>query len=434
MYALGLDIGTTTISAVVVDIVSGAVAQALTETNRNGIAGEAFERLQDADLIWDQARGIVERLVITHPGIACIGLTGQMHGLLYADAQGRAASPLYTWQDGRGDLPADAGLTYAAALSKATGCRLATGYGAVTHDYNRKNGIVPARAAWAMTIQDYVGMRLTERTEPLTHVSDADSFGAPDWSGLAKLIRVTCGTDCLGKTPAGVPVAVAIGDNQASFIGSVRSAEDSVLINIGTGGQITMAVEDGRCCEGVEARPYVDGKTLLVGFSLCGGRAYALLERLFCDVAALAGARPDSLFESMNALADLPVSAPLDVDARFCGTRQDSALRGAITGICDHNLTPAHLVQGVLRGMVNELYAPYANMRPQAACAPAHLIGSGNGIRRNPALRALFEQAFGMPMLIPAHCEEAAFGAALFAAAATGMSASVQAAQEIIRY
>ena len=37
--------------------------------------------------------------------IAVIGITGQMHGIVYTDCNGMAISPLYTWQDGRGNLP-----------------------------------------------------------------------------------------------------------------------------------------------------------------------------------------------------------------------------------------------------------------------------------------------------------------------------------------
>ena len=43
------------------------------------------------------------------------------------------------------------------------------------------------------------------------------------------------------------------------------------------------------------------------------------------------------------------------------------------------------------------------------------LTGSGNGIRRNPLMRRLAEEMFEMPMEIPEHEEEAAYGAALTA-------------------
>ncbi len=48
------------------------------------------------------------------------------------------------------------------------------------------------------------------------------------------------------------------------------------------------------------------------------------------------------------------------------------------------------------------------------------LVGSGNAIRLNPALRRAFERRFGMPMAVPAHREEAAYGAALLAGASGG--------------
>lgn len=434
MLSIGFDIGTTTLSAVVMDAQTGAALEALTVQNDAAIPAEAWARLQDPDAIWERAAPIIRRLCTSHEDVRCVGLTGQMHGLVYVDEGGDAVSPLYTWQDGRGALLVPDGRSYADALSALTGKRIATGYGAATHYYNQLHGLVPARAAWAMTIQDYIGMRLTGRREPLMHLSNTHSFGAPDWPGIAPLIRATGETALIGETPCGVPVAVAIGDNQASFIGSVRSPADSVLVNIGTGGQISVATQRGEALDGVEVRPFVDGGSLLAYSSLCGGRAYALLERLFREIATAAGAPEGRLFAQMNALAAQPISDPLAISTLFSGTRGDPALRGSIHNISDANLTAAHLVQGVLRGMVDELVAPFPGMRAQMAAPPAHLIGSGNGIRQNSALRALFENAFGMGMRIPAHREEAAFGAALFALAACGARASVADAQSIIKY
>ncbi len=46
-----------------------------------------------------------------------IGFTGQMHGMLYVDASGMAVSPLYTWQDGSGEIPLEDGRTCVEILS-----------------------------------------------------------------------------------------------------------------------------------------------------------------------------------------------------------------------------------------------------------------------------------------------------------------------------
>ena len=42
----------------------------------------------------------------------------------------------------------------------------------------------------------------------------------------------------------GTPVCVACGDNQASFLGSVGDLAGSVLVNVGTGGQVSVHVGD----------------------------------------------------------------------------------------------------------------------------------------------------------------------------------------------
>jgi len=48
------------------------------------------------------------------------------------------------------------------------------------------------------------------------------------------------------------------------------------------------------------------------------------------------------------------------------------------------------------------------------------MTASGNAVRKNPVLRQILAETFGLPLQIPAHTEEAAFGAALFAARGAG--------------
>jgi len=433
MYALGMDIGTTSLSAVLINIDSGEILDTYTALNTAKIEAESWERHQDAESIWEIARGIKERFAGSK--LDCIGLTGQMHGLLYTDISGLPVSPLYTWQDSRGDLIRSNGQTYTQFLSAKVGGKLATGYGAVTHVYNLENGLVPSNAKWAMTIQDYIGMKLVGGNAPLTHTSNSESFGAPQWEGLAPFICTTNENVCIGTTKENVPVAVAIGDNQASFIGSVRDATNTVLINIGTGGQISVKA-NGSITDypDVDRRSYIDGGTLLVGYSLCGGYAYELLENLFREVAVLAGAECGPLYEKMNTLASKNLENKLTVSTQFRGTRNNPEIRGAIWDISDSNLTPAHLVQAVLQSVVDELLVPYRNMCKTIKRLPTFMVGSGNGIRRNPVLRKMFEDSLGMPMNIPAHQEEAAYGAALFATVACGKRKTLSEAQKVIQY
>lgn len=62
------------------------------------------------------------------------------------------------------------------------------------------------------------------------------------------------------------------------------------------------------------------------------------------------------------------------------------------------------------------------------------MIGSGNGLRKNPALQRLLSERFGMKLLIPVHREEAAFGAALTGMTAAGLAENIEQAQKLISY
>ena len=487
MYAIGVDIGTTTICALVFDCGGAGAVKAVTVPNDAYIEARAFESLQDPQLIFEKVKNAIDSLVAEYGPIVAIGLSCQMHGIVYVDADGNAASPLYTWQDGRGDQAGTDGAGYAGELKRLTGCGgLATGYGAVTHFYNVMNGLVPREAAGFCSIGDYAAMRLTGKNRCASHQSNAASFGLFDLragrfdaGAIAKggmdpafFPAVERGCAVFGETAGGVPVSYCIGDNQASYIGSVASPEESVLINVGTGGQISVAcgaadgagsggasvkpagpdgVRDGDGCDNItqagsdisadlpaalELRPLIGDRFIQVGAILCGGRAYAALENFFAQVLDIAGAAPRGrLYEAMNRLAENEANVaadPLAVSTRFSGTRQSPDMRGGIYNLGLNNFTPAHFTAGVIAGIAEEFYELYGHM--EGAGRRTLLVGSGNGLRKNRALQKRLSERFGMPLLIPEHTEEAAFGAALYALAACERYAGLAEAQAAIRY
>lgn len=449
MNVIGLDMGTTTLSAVVVDSESGSMPQVMNIANGAAMpAVDRFDRLQDPEVIARRALGLVAALKEKYD-VTAIGLDGQMHGIVYVDAEGCAVSPLFTWQDQRGEAPLG-DTTYAGELERRTGRPVATGYGLVTHFWNVLNDRIPKGAAKLCTIYDYIGMKLTGRKTPLLHVSSAASMGLVDpltgqWDADAVrcagmdpgiLPEVTGDFAVIGRDPNGIPVCCGLGDNQASFIGTVRQMEGSVLMNMGTGGQISMLARSPLSTGDLEARPLGGGRSILVGSMLCGGRAYALLEGFMRSCAKLAGDVDHPLYEAMNRLGLelLDDDRPLTVDTRFNGTRTQPALRGSVTGIGTGNFDAGHLVAGTLLGMARELHDLYGAMLAAGNAPATRMIGSGNGIRRNPALKHAFEKTFGMPMQVPAHAEEAAFGAALAAMVAAGLKPSLAEAQRLIQY
>ena len=104
-----------------------------------------------------------------------------------------------------------------------------------------------------------------------------------------------------GKT---IPVAVAFGDDQASFLGSVNQ-DCKVLLNVGTGGQVSVYSEELIKADGIECRPYLKGSYLMAGASLCGGYSYNLVKRFFEEIYALAGVGclPKDIYSIMNRIA-----------------------------------------------------------------------------------------------------------------------------------
>ncbi len=424
MHIIGIDIGTTSICGVAVDTESGTVLRSHTEASNAFIRTEReWEKIQSVEKIISTAKGILDSL-ITEETVA-IGVTGQMHGILYFDKNGQAVSPLYTWQDRRSALPYGES-TYAEHL----GARV--GYGCATDFYNRENGLVPKDAVGFCTIYDYLVMQLSERKSPLMHVTSAASLGCFDickqsFTNGAET-RVTDGYVLAGKY-RGVPISVGIGDNQASVL-STLTDEDSALLNVGTGSQISVLSDRAVIAEGIEARPYFENKYLLVGAALCGGRAYALLKDFYKKIYSYKESLSDGEVYSLMDQMAMVGEQTLSVDTRFSGTREDDSVRGGIFGISTENFTPEALLRGVLSGMVDELYTMYEKMEKRTH----GLVGSGNGIRRNEQLIRCAEKRFGAKMQIPAHTEEAAVGAALYGAVCAGVYQSIAQAQKNIRF
>ena len=451
MRVMGIDIGTTSISMVLVDAETGALTTRETVNHASFIDdGCPVGKAQDPARILSIALDRYAALVREYGLPAAIGLTGQMHGMLYVDARGEAVSPLYTWQDGRGNLPMAGGCSYARYLRDSGAGAAASGYGLTTHFYLSRNGQVPAGAAHMTTISDYLAMKLTGSAEPVLGADMAASWGCFDLErrafrlnalkalgvDISLLPRVEPGYAIVGRTPEGVPVMLSAGDNQASVLGSVQDVANTVLINIGTGSQVSFGADRYYDCEGaIELRPCGGSGYICVGSGLCGGRAYAMLEQFYREVSGQDAPLYDRMLAQAEAFIDqCGKDAAWRVRTTFSGTRSNPDERGGIEGIGVENFRPGALTAGVIAGILDELYGEYRQMCRLTGAQALALVGSGNGLRRNPLMRRMAGEMFGMPLRVPVHQEEAAFGAALCAMAAAGIAPSLREAQALIRY
>ena len=371
MKIMGIDIGTTTVSVVMTDTETGKLlAKETVEHNSFLRSSKPEQKLQDPERIYEIVRELLIKQQKENGLPDGIGFTGQMHGMLYVDASGKAVSPLYTWQDGSGEIPLENGKT-CAELLQGVGAA-ASGYGVVTHFYLQKKDQIPKDAVRMTTISDYIAMRLCENTVPVIGLDMAASWGCFDlrkqeflYEALEQagvdtsyLPEVRKGHFFIGETRAGVPVMGSIGDNQA----------------------------------------------------------YAMLEQFYREAAET----EERLYSRMQEQAEKFIEkygkeAAWKVDTAFSGTRSNPSHRGMIAGIGVENFHPGALTVGVICGILNELHEQYEQMCQLTGKKATRLTGSGNGIRRNSLMRRLAEEMFKMPMEIPEYEEEAAYGAALTA-------------------
>ncbi len=427
--AVGIDIGTTTVSGIVLNAEDNSVLQIYNVPNDSNLPSKhSWEHQQSPERILAIVKGILDQILKNYP-VSSIGVTGQMHGILLISPDGEALSPLYTWQDMSAGMGENSSCEQ---LEHLTGYRVPGGYGLATLYHLVRTNQIPQQAYVTGTIMDFITMNLCGLSRPVMHITNAASWGLFSTSrkhfdsdllkraGISEEILpvVTAETKVIG-TYQNIPVAVAIGDNQAAFMGSVSEPGTSVLVNIGTGSQVSVLSEMITNADGVliEARPF-DGKSLLYsGSCLSGGRSYALLEKFFRRFAVFCGMKDKPYYEELNQLAKAGMDAGnwVDICTTFFGTRENPDLQGAITRIGEDNFTPEAFSAGILYGMARELYELYQKMPHKGI---TKLIASGNGVRKNPNFCRVLEDVFKMKLTIPDHTEEAAYGAAMFGAKA----------------
>lgn len=452
---LSLDIGTSNLCALALSCDSLGPVAICSQKNDTAITNLPADYHEQAPLrIRDLCLELIQKLLseknVCDDEVAGIGITGQMHGVLLVNSEMEPQSNLITWRDQRtlaNDKPGSINKTGQAvdtSVHERTGCRLHAGYGGATLRWLEKNGRLSERVV-ALTIADYIAGCLTGvcATEA-THAASWGIFNlqkgqwdseAIDKLGIPKKVLPTVNSTAkpLGTIqPAiakqlglgsGVQVCSPVGDNQASIIGAAGFADDVVVLNLGTGGQISIPQNEYKFVETFETRPMPFGGFILVGASLCGGWAYACLQKFIqATVREFAGAElsDEEVYNRMNEIAAETEegASGITVDTRFSGTRLEPNLRGSISGIGVENFTVANLIRGFVEGMVAEI----ADMASKASIKDfTRIIASGNAVRHNPVVSEVIESIFGLPCHISTNREEAALGAAYAAAIGLGL-------------
>lgn len=455
---LGIDIGTTSVSVVAIDegqlVASSTVVHAATVGGLpQGYAEQAPEKLWQAVL--NAVRQVAD--AVSAAEIVAIGMTGQMHSTLLLDAAGQPCSNVITWQDQRSVVhqSQDGSLlqTLLARIPEeamlATGCRLAPGYMGTTLFALQVLGQLPPEFTRVTFVADWIAGRMCQQA-PITDRSHAASSGLYDlvedaWSSrLMKaaeidpqwLPEVRSSVSVIGELSAeianatglvaGTKVCNAIGDNQAAVLSALPNESGVLLINIGTGGQIVWRTPTFQRVAGMDTRylpsvcPERDSEFMLVGAGLCGGDAFAWINRTIRQWLQAFGVEQseDMVWQQLaQHIDDLTDDIrPITCEPFFAGTRPDPQRRAVFTDVGLTNFTPANVARSILQGIAETMYGVYesATIRPEPL---TRIVMSGNASRQNPLLVNAVATRFGVPTTVSACHEEAATGAAMLVAA-----------------
>jgi sedoheptulokinase len=447
MISLGIDIGTTKVAMVIVDVESNSIIAQESQvfgginSDFDGTSEEAVETILNR---LDLCAKKFERELMQ--SVDSIGVTGQMHGIVLRNSKKGYVSNLVTWQDQRCLRN-----NFIEELREQVGDpRLFTGYGLATMAWFKKyQPKVLAGYDQAGTIQDLLVSYLCDSEKIVMDPTNAASWGLfnvakHNWNydSLAKLQVpdglvpqiAACGSQAgvLGRAYArrwrlkpGLPVMLAIGDNQASLFCTIREPQTELALTLGTSGQLSSIVnqlpKDSSSWRTAEVRPFVDEKYAVVAASLCGGSALGWLTHVvdsWCRDLGLEPPTKDEIYTRFNKLSrEAEPKGGLSIRPNFLGERFDSQLKGQIAGIDFSNFSLGEVFAALAGGVVRNLHS----MLPEEAFeGKTRLVGSGNGLRRFAIFSDVIPEIFGLPLTLLPEREEAACGAALLSGRLVG--------------
>jgi xylulokinase len=433
---LGIDLGTSQVKALVMTP-DGEILGRGRAGYRVVSPGEGLAETDPAE--WWRATVAAVREALADASadieVAAVGVDGQMHGVVLADADGAAVRPGILWLDRRAEAEAARYGELPAELTRPLGNQASAGMAGPMLGWLAAHEVDALRAArWALQPKDWVRMRLTglAATDPTdasgTLLFDlargvwADGVIAALGLPAEKLPPVLRATQVagqllpgpaseLGLTP-GSPVAVGAADTAAALyaadLGEDDGREGWALLTVGTGGQ--WMVPEG------EFRPAA-GTNL---FAAVGGGFYRLAPVQNAGVAldwvrGVLGVSWQQLYDTAWRpwRADTPVFLPY-----LARERWDPATAGAWEGLSlGHERDD--LLRGALEGVAFLLRRRLDDLRAAGHQPEAVLLGGGGAT--HPAWRQLLADVLALPLHPGDTSWLSAAGAARVAATAAGM-------------
>lgn len=453
-YFMGIDLGTSSVKTTIVDENGHNIAVSSRGYPVEKAPGGAAQ--QDTELWW-QAVCQTVREALQASGLApgqveALGLSGQMHGLVALDAEGRPVAPARIWMDASAadylhSLPQE-------KIAEITQNRPATGFLALSlGQMRRAEPALYARVRQVLLPKDYIRYRLCGCYG--TDYSDASGSMAFNpvslcWAeellallGLDKALFPACHAavetaGCLTGEAArqtglqeGTRVVYGGGDNAMQNLGNGLCAPGLLTSNIGTAAQLAAVVNRPGFDPGHRLNTfcYVQ-KDLwsMVGASLSGG---GVLQWLAQDVLHRAD------FAQMDRQAETcpPCPGGLLFLPYLSGERSpwhNPKARGMFFGL-ERSHTDAAVIRSVMEGIVLSLRCSLEVMQ-EAGLVVQRVVASGGGAKS--ALWAQMQaDIYNREVCVAENPEQACLGAAIVAAVGAGRYAGIEeACTQMVRY
>jgi len=432
---LGLDLGTSSVKALVLDE-GGEVRGEGSAPYRVHAPSPGWAESDPQDW-WTAAAEAALAATGSRGGqIKAVGLSGQMHGVVLSDEEGRPARPAVTWADARSREQLEAYGRLDAGLRGRLGNPPWVGMAGPTLLWLRDNEPGNYRSArWALQPKDWLRLRLTG--EAASEPTDASATLLYDVEGdgwaydvvealglraelLASLTdpaqiagRLTGEAADYFRLPVGTPVAAGAADTAAAALGSGLRV-GSVQLTVGTGGQLVALRE--------EPVAFPEGGVHLYR-AATGHLWYSMAAVQNAGLAlewarSLLGASWPEVYE--EAFSVPPGAEGVTFLPYLTGERTphfDPDVRGAWSGMSlKHGR--GHLLRAALEGVAFSLRQALEALEKTGLRAPELLLGGGGA--SHALWRQLLASVLRRPLRVLPDANLSATGAALLGGMATG--------------
>lgn len=436
---LGIDLGTQTVKVLFYDprvseIVAAASAPLELRQSKAGVA--------EQEAIWwvDALKVALQQIDrATRESVTAIGVSGQQHGFVALDEDGRVLAPVKLWCDTSTAAECDAIMSAVGGPSAClaeTGNLILPGYTASKVRWLKDaRPQLYSRLDCILLPHDYLNFYLTgERSMEAGDASGTGFLNVRDRQWSAAMLAaidpdrdlreclpdVAVGNRPVGKLvasvaadlglPSGIHVSIGGGDNMMAAIGTGNVVPGAVTISLGTSGTV-YAYSDS---------PIIDPEGNIAAFCSSTGGWLPLFCTMNCTVTTeLMRDLLDTDIEGFESrLASSPPGAGGVITLPFFNGERTPNLpraKGCVLGLDTRNTCSQNILRSAVEGATFALRSGLEKLQALGVAVDAIVLTGGGA--NSAAWRQVVADVCNAPVSIPRNTESAAYGAALQALA-----------------